>query len=407
MVDRKTGRIRIVDSSNFGKIERVGEGMAVVHSFANVGLIEGRRGLVLVDCSSALTAPQALLAIRGAFSAPIEHIVYTHGHADHCGGTERFLQDAAARGHARPVLWAHENVLARFARYERTWAWNDRVNRHQFGSRQEEVFPRTFVRPDRTYRDTATIELEGEPLELVHALGETDDATWIWLPQRKAAFIGDLLIDSLPNAGNPNKVQRHTVQWAEALEAIASKEPQHVIRGHHAPISGGLALEMLRETARALRFVHDAVVDRLNAGQWPGQIVDEGVRLPDDLAAKPYLEPVYGCTEFLVRDVLRQYAGWWDGRPADLLPDSRAVVARDVLAVAGRDRLVQRARQLNDEGEPRRALHLAQLLIEADPADGEGRAVFVAALEELADREPSFIARNLYAQLARQGRQPG
>ena len=81
-----------------------------------------------------------------------------------------------------------------------------------------------------------------------------------------------------------------------------SRRPRHVVPGHGDPIGGDYALEVLTETARALRFLHDAVVERMNAGQWPDEIVDADIALPDDLASKRFLRPIYGCRQFVVRD---------------------------------------------------------------------------------------------------------
>ena len=98
-----------------------------------------------------------------------------------------------------------------------------------------------------------------------------------------------------------------------------------IISGH-----GGVfqdhGVEMLLTTARALRFLDGEVVRRLNEGQWQEQILYE-VELPAELAASSYLQPLYGCTAFLVRDLMRRYMGWYDGNPSMLFPSTRAVIA--------------------------------------------------------------------------------
>ena len=62
--------------------------------------------------------------------------------------------------------------------------------------------------------------------ELRHARGETDDATWTWIPELKALHPGDLFIWAVPNAGNPQKVQRYLSDWATALREMAALEPE-------------------------------------------------------------------------------------------------------------------------------------------------------------------------------------
>jgi glyoxylase-like metal-dependent hydrolase (beta-lactamase superfamily II) len=37
---------------------------------------------------------------------------------------------------------------------------------------------------------------------LYHARAETDDATWVFVPELKTVFVGDLIIAGYPNIGN-------------------------------------------------------------------------------------------------------------------------------------------------------------------------------------------------------------
>jgi len=392
-----------------GRLETVEPGLAMFHGFANVAFAYGKGEMMAVDTSSRQMGAMAINAIRNLTDEPITLIVYTHGHADHAFGTDAFLEDAARRGYPRPRIWAHEDVSARFERYARTAGWQRHINRLQFATEvPERMFAESSAHPaDLTYRGMQLLELNGEAIELHHAMGETDDATWVWMPLRRVAMVGDLLVSSLPNTGNPNKVQRYTLEWAEALEKIASRNPRIVLPGH-GPVYRGEqeCREVLLETARALRFIHDEVVGKLNAGQWPVEIVEADIQLPADLAAKPFLAPIYGCTEFVVRDIIRRYAGWWSGQPSELFPAGRRERARDLLELCGRGALLDRICSLMRSGELRRALAIAELLKDADPNDTEAVALNAEILEAMASTERSFIARNLLLGTARKLRNP-
>ncbi len=262
---------------------------------------------------------------------------------------------------------------------------------------------KSFTLPDLTFRDMQLLELEREPLELRHAMGETDDAAWVWMPRRQLAMVGDLIISSLPNTGNPNKVQRYTLEWAEALERIAARKPRIVLPGHGPAFRGeDVCHELLSETARALRIIHDEVVARLNRGQWPVDIVEAGIKLPDELAAKSFLRPLYGCVPFVVRDVIRRYAGWWSGQPSQMFPALRSEVAAEILGLCGRDQMLARARTLKDGGQLKPALAVAEMALDANASDADAIALNAEILEAMAAAEASFIARNFFIAAARE-----
>jgi alkyl sulfatase BDS1-like metallo-beta-lactamase superfamily hydrolase len=382
------------------QLEVIEPGLAMFHGFANVAFAYGRGDMIAVDTSSRQMGEMAVAAIRKVTDEPVTLIVYTHGHADHAFGTAAFIKDAAMRGYPRPRIWAHEDVTGRFRRYGRTEGWQAHINRLQFGIESPPgLFSEAFhIEPDLTYRGMQVLELMGEAIELHHAMGETDDASWVWMPLRRVAMVGDLIISSLPNTGNPNKVQRYTLEWAEALERIAARRPRYILPGHGSAYCGEERCEeVLRATAGALRFIHDEVVRRLNDGQWPVEIVEADIQLPPELAAKPFLAPIYGCTAFIVRDVIRRYAGWWSGQPSQLFPVTRREHARDLLALCGREALLDRARSLKDSSQLKRALAMAELAIDADPGDQEALRLNAEILEAIALTERSFIARNLFS----------
>ncbi|HYB89695.1 MAG TPA: alkyl sulfatase dimerization domain-containing protein [Candidatus Binataceae bacterium] len=392
-----------------GQLEVIEDGLAMFHAFANIAFAYGRGDMLVVDTSTRQNGQPAVDAIRKITDDPVAFIVYTHGHGDHAFGTEAFLRDAARRGYARPKIWAHEDVAARFRRYARTAGWQAHINRLQFGARLpiDVIFQESsFHYPNLTYRGTQMLELGREAVELQHAMGETDDATWVWMPGRRVAMVGDLIVSSMPNTGNPNKVQRYTLEWAEALEKIAAKKPRYVLPGHGPAYRGEeVCAELLLETARALRFIHDEVVRQLNSGRWPIEIIEANIELPADLAAKPYLAPVYGCVAFVVRDVIRRYAGWWSGTPSEMFPAPRSERAADIIALCGRDAVIGRARALKRDGHLKRALALAELTAQANPADAEAIALNAELLDAMAAGERSFIARNFFIGAARQLRE--
>ncbi len=386
-----------------GQLELLGPGLAVFHSFGNVGFVYGHGEMLAVDTGGRGRGVHAIGAIRKITPEPLKLIVYTHGHHDHTSDTPYFVRDAAARGYPKPQIWSHEAVPARFRRYMKLAGWEAHINSLQFDTRvtSERVRARnSYTFPDFTYRNHCRLELAGEPVELHHARGETEDATWVWLPERAAALVGDLILSSMPNAGNPTKPQRFTEDWVEALERIAAKKPRFVLTGHGPAYRGPACRVVLLDTAAALRYINDEVVRRLNRGDWPIDIMEADIKLPPSLAGKSHLREIYGCVPFVIRDVIRGCSGWWSGKPSELFPPGRREHAEDIVGLCGRDALLVRICALLQRGKAERAVALAEILSTADLADPRARRLYAQSLEQLAKRKKSFIARNLLRGMA-------
>ncbi len=130
----------------------------------------------------------------------------------------------------RPKVVAHEALPARFDRYIATDGYNGVINARQFQAPNLR-WPTDYRYPDVTYADALDVIVGGEKFELFHGRGETDDATWVYVPSRKVLACGDFFIWASPNAGNPQKVQRFAKDWADALRAMAATGRRVVAAG--------------------------------------------------------------------------------------------------------------------------------------------------------------------------------
>jgi alkyl sulfatase BDS1-like metallo-beta-lactamase superfamily hydrolase len=380
-------------------LDEVGEGTAFVESFANVAALATDDGLVLVDTGSVFAAPAVHAAVRGWTSDPLHTAVYTHGHVDHVFGTAVFEAEVAEAG-GRPVeVIAHEDVDPRFDRYCETAGYNAVINQRQFQA-PGLTWPTEYRRPDTTYRDRLDVEVGGLALELHHARGETDDATWVWVPERRTVCTGDLVIWCTPNAGNPQKVQRYAADWAVALRAMAAKDPELLLPGHGLPVRGvDQVRAVLTDTAEVLESLHGQTLALMNEGARLDDIV-HSVRAPEDLLAKPYLRPIYDDPEFVVRGVWRLFGGWYDGNPAHLKPAPDAALAREVAALAGgAATLARRASELaatGDDADLRLAGHLAEMAVQSDPGDAGLHAIRSEVFAARAAAEASLMAKGVF-----------
>ena len=95
--------------------------------------------------------------------------------------------------------------------------------------------------------------------------------------------------------------------------------------------------------------------------------------------------------------ILRRYHGWFDGNPAHLFPSPAAEIAREVTALTGTGRLLDRAREIAAKGDAQLALHLVDLVLDAGDVGprAEAQGLKAELLAARAAAEPSFIARSI------------
>jgi alkyl sulfatase BDS1-like metallo-beta-lactamase superfamily hydrolase len=383
-------------------VEPVAMRTSFVSSFANSTAFDTDEGLVLVDTGSFMLAGLVHASIRGITQQPLHTAVYTHGHVDHCFGVE--LYEAEGAGRARVI--GHERVPERFARYALTRGYNACINTRQF--QVPTRWPDSFRAPDVTYATSLNVAVGGETFELRHAIGETDDATWVWVPSRGVVCVGDLFIWATPNAGNPQKVQRYPREWARALRTIAELPAETMCPGHGPPIFGrDRVRQALSETAELLESLVEQTLALMNEGARLDAILG-AVKAPPRLLDRPYLRPIYDEPEFVVRNIWRLYGGWWDGDPAHLKPARAPALARELADLAGgATKLADRASALAAQGDLALACHLAETAWLASPDDEGIASARSRVYASRSAAESSLMARGVFDTASNEHRKPG
>lgn len=380
-----------------GPSRQIADNIVFLSSFANVAAFTGDDGILLVDTSQERFTARMLTDLRDNYSkAPVEGVVYTHGHIDHVTGAEQIIAEAAERSDHRPNIYGHRDVVRRFDRYRLTAAHNDHINTVQFNlppdAKPFTVAPWTY--PDITHDNGMDTRIGGMRFEFHHARGETDDETWVWCPDNRVLCTGDTFVWCSPNAGNPYKVQRYAKDWADALEKMAAKKPLHLLPGHGPAISDeGTIEEALLSTAHLLRSIHDQVVKGMNDGKWLEDIIRD-IDWPD--TNKPWLQPIYDHPEFIARNVYRIYGGWWNGDAADMLPAHSHDVAAELIGATGADGILARARKLRDDGDLQIACHLVDFVRKGDPDNKEAWELWRDLFTARAETERSLMARGAF-----------
>ena len=393
-------------ADGLGASHELRDGVVMIESFAHVHVLETDQASIVFDSSVPDLGAAVAERIATRAAPPVSHVVLTHGHRDHAGGADALVSGVNG-DQRRPQLVGHEAVDRRMARYRLTDGYNQHVNNRQFGKAPNWdltggwAFP--FPEVDITFRDRMTLEIDELEVELRHVRAETDDHLWAWVPDRRIAITGDLMLWHFPNAGNPAKSQRYPLEWAAALREIAAAGPELLLPGHGFPIEGPERIRLvLEDTAAVLEELTMLTIDLMNAGANLDEVIQQA-RLEQDRIRTPYLAPTYDEPEFVVRNVWRLYGGWYDGIPSHLKPAPRPAVAAELADLAGGAiELARRADSLADQGETAVACHLVDLAMAASPDEPVIHAIRAEVYWRRRAEQQSLMAAAIYESAARE-----
>ena len=396
--------------ARFSKGEEIAEGVLFYKGMASANTLDTGAGLVMLDTGAPNDTQSLHAAVRRwRPETPLVAAVFSHHHLDHVFGIGPFDREAEEHHWPCPLVYAHALVRENFDLCLKASEWNTAINVRQFALPLGQWrWPDQYRYPDIEYQDRLSFRCGELTFELHHARGETDDATWTWVPEHKLLAPGDCFIWALPNAGNPQKGQRYAGDWARALREMAVLGAEVMLPGHGLPIFGRDRIHAaLSDTAALLETLEGQVLALMNAGANLDRILHEVV-IPQHLLEKPYLRPVYDHPQFILQNIWRHYGGWYDGEPDNLLPAPRADQAREWVALAGGlERVLTRTAALRAEGNVRLASHLVEFAVLAAPESPEAHALRREIYEARAQGEKALISRNLlhHAALASAQRQ--
>ena len=355
---------------------------------AGCAWIDTKDGVVLIDT---LISLKAAAKVMERITGEIKYIIYTHGHTDHVRGTIVFMKD-------NPEVIASKYLPDRLDRYEMLAPYRARISAMQFNIPEPDRPLRKIVRPTKTFFGDMTFTLGEKTFELHTARAETDDACWVYIPELKAAFIGDLMIGKMfPNVGNPWKPTRYALSWAKELERVRALEPEHVFcNGAGTHFKGKEVIEALDANIEVIRSLHDQVVEYINQDMHITEMI-HAVKVPDHLKKNPYLWRFYSRPEFFVYNVYRWYHGYFDHNPAHLLPRPEKEVMNEIFGLIGdSEKIINRAEELFSNGQLQLALEVLDVLIQAKPDNIEARKLRMKLLKDIGKKDKCLMSRNTW-----------
>jgi len=400
---------------------KVREGIYQLRGFdlANMTLIEGRTGWIVVDTLTTRETAAAALAFARQHLGhkPVSAVVFTHSHVDHFGGVLGVVPaDPGARA-ALPIVApqgfleeaSSENILVGPAMGRRaTYQFGNLLPAAETGlvdaglgksvafGRIDVLAPTVLV-----HETPQAVTLDGVRFVFQYLPdSEAPAELAFFLPDLKAYCGAEILSQTMHNLYTLRGAKvRDALRWSsyidDALQNLGDTEV--FFASHHWPVWGNAAIvDFMARHRDTYRYIHDQTVRLLNTGMGPDAIADH-LQLPPQLAASFAVRGYYGSVRHNTRAVFQHYLGWFDANPARLDPLPREQAAmRYVALMGGADKTVAAAQQAFDAGEYRWVAELLNQVVFAQPQHAGARTLLARTYEQLGYAAESAPWRNFY-----------
>ena len=386
---------------------------------ANMTLVEGRTGVIVIDTLTCVEASRAAIALYRAQRGdrPVKAIIYTHTHADHFGGVKGVVDEADVAAGKIPVIAPHlfmehavsENVIAGPCMLRRaTYQFGPLLPTGPRGQVDAGLGKNTsrgtlsLIAPTDLIMQTGDRRmLDG--LEFIFQMAPNSEAPaemHMYVPALKTLNMAEnathLFHNLLPFRGAE---VRDPQAWSgyinEAMELFG--EAEVMVGQHHWPVWGRETVrDYLAKQRDLYKYVHDQTLRMMNHGMTAPEIAEE-LKLPDSLAQVWQNRDYYGAVKHNVKAIYQRYLGWYDANPANLdgLPPVDAA-KKYVEYMGGADAIIARAHADFAKGEYRWVVEVLNRVVFADPKNAEARELCACAYDQLGYMAEASTWRNAY-----------
>ena len=386
---------------------------------ANLTLIEGKTGWIVVDTLTAKETASAAMAFARQHLGhkPVSGVIFTHSHVDHFGGALGVIPAEEARARKVPVVApagfldeaTSENVMMGVAMGRRAmFMYGSRLPRDAKGTvdtglGKAVAFGQVGLLAPTQVIDQPRQELVIDGLRFVfhNVPGSEAPSEFVFeIPELKAFCGAEMMSHTLHNLYTLRGAKvRDALKWAgyldDSLQYTAQAEV--IFNQHHWPVWGAERIrEFITRQRDTYKYIHDQTVRLMNAGLTSSEIA-ETLQLPASLHNHLNVRGYYGTVRHNARAVYQHYLGWFDAHPANLdaLPPVEAG-RRYVELAGGADALVAAARKAYDAGDFRWAAELLKHAVHADGKNTAARELMARSFEQMGYLAESAPWRNFY-----------
>ncbi|WP_417670723.1 alkyl/aryl-sulfatase [Pseudoalteromonas tetraodonis] len=387
--------------------------------FANMTIIEGDSGWIIVDPLTAKESAQAALkfAQQHLGIKPIKAIILTHAHIDHFGGVLGITDQETIKSQNIRVIAPQgfmeaatsENIIAGVAMARRSaYMYGKNLPRNAIGNvgsglGKGPVFgtfgivqPTELISLERTEKNIDGLEFVFQNASGSESVAELT----FYLPQLKAFAGAELVSRNMHNLYTLRGAEvRNALRWSDKIDQALQMFGQADLYfgSHHWPVWGNEEVTTFLSSQRDLyKYIHDQSVRLINQGFTADEIAEQ-ITLPKTLSRYFSNRGYYGSLSHNVKAVYQYYMGWFDANPANLnpLPPAQSSI-KYIEMMGGSDKVLAKAKLDFQQGNYRWVAELLNHIVFAQPNNSDAKALLAKTYQQLGYQAESAPWRNFY-----------
>lgn len=387
---------------------------------ANITFVRGKTGWIVFDpLTAAETARAGLELINQEIEdLPVSAVIISHSHGDHFGGIRGVVDPKRLAASKTEIIvprgfelhTVSENIYAGNAMNRRLfYQYGVLLPASPFGHAGQGLAQNVaagnlgLLAPTRVVeKSIEEIEVDGVKMIFQNTPGtEAPSEMNTYIPGKKALWMAENVTGTIHNIYTLRGAQvRDALAWSKYISRALYKfgfEAEVMFASHHWPRWGNDRIqEVMRGQRDAYAHLNNQVLHYANQGVTINQIHNV-YKVPTSLKNKWYARGYHGSPEHNSRGVINRYLGYWDANPATLIPLSPGDSAPlYVEMMGGSENIINKGKQLYDQGEYLQAQEILDKLVWAEPENQEGKDLLADVWEQIGYQQENPGLRNSF-----------